>query len=106
MNTQTASQQAAADRARAAQRSLSNLASFIRRPTTGWVRNRSAAWAYERAFRRVVVIEDADGIDAAAKYADRLTSLRHEAQRACLLQPEDIGPAERRAIAAADRYGS
>jgi hypothetical protein len=84
---------------REAQRRLNNLASFVRRPgLTGWVKDRDASWQYQRAFEAIVAAEDALGVDAVAKVSDRLTSLRHEAERAHLLTPGMISDAEREAI--------
>lgn len=89
-----------AQRTATARRRLNNMASFIRRPgLTGWVKDRDARSQYHHALRAVLAIEDADGIDAAAPFSDRLTALRQEAQAARLLTAEDICEIEREVIA-------
>lgn len=83
----------------AAQHHLKNFAGFIRRDTTGWVRERNAAYLYERALAAVVAIEDGDGVEAAGSLIDRLRALYFEAKDAGLLTDEDIVQVERRVLA-------
>jgi hypothetical protein len=88
-------------RARAT-RELANLRSFIRRDgLTGHVRERSARFNYERALAAIVAVEDAEGVDAAAKLSDRLRRLRWEASDAGLLTPSEILTADRRVLGGA-----
>ncbi len=82
-----------------ARRELSNFASFNRRPTTGWVRNRSAAWSYEKSLKAVVAVEDAEGVEATAGLSDRLRTLYFEARAAKLLSINEIYAVERRVFA-------
>ena len=76
-----------------ARKDLRSLTSFIRRETTGWT-DRSAEYAYQRALRSVLAVEDIDGVYAAAPLSDRLRTLRWEAERIHLLTPEEIFAAE------------
>ena len=82
-----------------AHRELSNFASYVRRPVTGWVKERSAEWSYEKALKAVVAVEDAEGVEAAAGLHDRLRTLYFEAREAGLLSTDEIADVERRVLA-------
>lgn len=89
---------------RRVRRDLSALRGFVRRSgLTGWVQDRRADFAYRRAFESVAALEDAAGVDAAGRFADRLTALRQEATAAGLLDVADVGRLEREALAELDR---
>lgn len=83
----------------AAQHHLKNFAGFLREPVTGWVRERSAAFAYERALTAVAAVEDAVGVDAAWPLIQRLRGLYFEARETGLLSTEDICAVEARVFA-------
>lgn len=83
---------------REARRALGNLRSFAHRQgLTGWV-DRDASWQYQRAYRAIVVLEDLQGVEATAPFADRLMALRHEAMRKHLLDAGQIIAAENAAL--------
>lgn len=86
-----------------ARKALNNMRSYVRATgLTGWVKDRGASGQYRRAYYRVILVEDALGVDAAGPLADRLTALRHEAVRAGLLTVDDVIAAESKAMADAD----
>lgn len=66
-------------------RTLNNLRGVVRRTGVTGYQDRSARYQYEQATRAVLAFEDAEGIDAAAPYGDRLRVLRDEARAAGLL---------------------
>lgn len=78
-----------------ARRDLRNFAAMVRRPNN-W--NGALEGGFARAFRSVLAVEDAHGVDVAADLSDRLTALRQRAG----LSPEFVTTTEREAIAAAD----
>lgn len=79
----------------AARRDLRNFAAMVRRGRN-W--NGALEGGFARAFRSVLAVEDAHGVDAAADLSARLTILRQRSG----LSPEFVMTTEREAIAAAD----
>jgi hypothetical protein len=88
---------------------IDRLASIVRRAETGrtgatpegarrnWqASERAAAAAFAAGLREVVALEDAAGVEAAVRKADRLTALRQRAQRCGLLSPGDVITIERK----------
>lgn len=84
----------------AASRELAKLHSIVsRREHDG--QNVAARRAFGGAYRAVLAVEDADGIQAAGALADRLTDLRQRAMRVGLLTAGDVCEVETGAVAEA-----
>ena len=75
---------------REVRRTLNNLRGVVRRTGITGFQDRNARHQYDQAMRAVLAFEDAEGVDAAAPYGDRLYALRDEARAAGLLTNSEL----------------